>query len=177
MPNRIVTETIWTAFKHKTPASAPFAGQTSYAANGTNPTLLLRKLAGAKKIRPHRLDLSQEGVVAGGLIRCVIKIDQTDRYVSGGTPWQVKNPQMFDPSLTPEFSVLESPTVSSEAALDPVTIFDGDIFQTVTSLGLGFVFDFLPHHLLGPTGNVLIYLFAPSTAPTFVGTLEIEERD
>ena len=43
--------------------------------------------------------------------------------------------------------------------------------------GLGFVFDFLPHHLLGPTGNVLIYLFAPSTAPTFVGTLEIEERD
>ena len=172
---RIRNGTIWTCYK--TVAPATFTGQTSYAANGTTPTLLLRKASAKLWTRPMRLDLSQAGTVAGGLINIVIKIDATDRLSSGGSAWleqSVITTQSDDAS--PEFTVLDSATAMSEAATEPRTIFHGTLFQTVTASGTGFVYDFDEEDIIGPTGSLLIYTYAATTGPTWQGTLTVREE-
>jgi hypothetical protein len=168
---------LWTAWK--TVAPATFTAQTSYVANGTSPTLLLRKTAGKKLTAPVRLDVSQDGTVAGALIKCVIKTDVLDRYSSGGNLWLIGNKRRdIVATQQPEFTVYDSPTASSEAGAgaDPRTVFEGTIFQTVTGLGTNWVYDFDECDELKAAGSILIYFFAAGTAPTLRGTLLVMEQ-
>lgn len=170
---------LWTAYK--TVAPATFAGSTAYTAGGVAPTLLLRKASGSKKTRPLRLDVSQTGTVAGGLITCVIKTDAIDRYSSSGNLWLLgnKHRNVGASDVTPEFTVYDGATATNETSAtghDPRTIFEGSIFQTVTSLGTNFVYDFDDEDWLGATGSVLIYFYATGTAPTLQGTLTVVEE-
>ncbi len=167
---------LWTCFKSVTPAS--WLGSTSYAANGTAPTLLLRKAAGAARTQLLRLDISQDAPVAGGLIYCEVKLDKVDRYSAGGNLWQILAKNTYFPaSAQPEFTIYDGATATAENAggADPRTIFSGTIFQTVTGLGTGFVLDFQADDCLNGTGSVLIYLYASTTAPTWRGTLTVLE--
>jgi len=167
---------LWTCFKAVTPAS--WLGSTSYAANGTNPTLLLRKAGGGAKTQVLRLDISQDSPVAGGLIYCEVKLDRVDRYSAGGNLWLIRAKDTIVPAATqPEFTIYDGATATAENAggADPRTIFSGTIFQTVTGLGTGFVLDFQADDRLNGTGSVLIYLYASTTAPTWRGTLTVLE--
>lgn len=171
-----VAPKLWTCFKAVTPSS--WLGATSYAANGTNPALILRKAAGSARTQLIRLDISQDAPVAGGLIYCVVKLDPADRYSSGGNLWMIRAKSTIVPAASqPEFTIYDSATATAESAgsSDPRTIFSGTIFQTVTGLGTGFVLDFQQDDVLNGTGSVLIYLYAASTAPTWRGTLTVLE--
>lgn len=164
----------WSCFKSITPAT--WAGATSYAANGVSPTLILQY--NSFKVTPIRLDISQDSPVAGGLIYCVIKVDTAARYSSGGNLWLARAITDAGVSIQPSFSVYDNPTVTNEniGPANPITIFSGTIFQTVTGLGTGFVYDFPSYvYLPGPTGTLLIYLYASTTAPTWRGTLTVME--
>ncbi len=162
---------VWTCFKSASPSS--WTGQTSFSA--TTPTLLLRKAAGATRTQFRRLDISQTGTVAGGLITCVIKLDSTDRYSSGGNAWLIRAKDLTLTSASqPTFTIFDSATATAESS-NVRTIFEGTIFQTVTSLGTGFIYDFPTDDGLPATGSILIYLYASSTGPTFQGTLTVYE--
>jgi len=170
---------IWTCFK--TVAPATFLGATQYVANGIAPTLLLRKTGGVKETRPLILDLSQDGTVAGGIIKCVIKADIIDRNTTPaqGTAWRMRSTSMeVAASKQPEFTVLENAAATDEtgATADPRTIFDSTIFQTVSGLGTGFVFDFKNRVVLKSVGSLLIYIFSSTPAPTMRGTLLVAEE-
>jgi len=175
-PSKPAVVQTWTCFNAVTPTA--WAGTTSYATNGTNPALILRKLNTGTRTQMKRLDISQTGTVAGGLITCVIKLDLVDRYSSGGNLWTLRAKDVTYPSTTqPSFTLYDGATATAENAggADPRTIFAGTIFQTVTGLGTGFVYDFQPEDVLSNTGALLIYLYASSTAPSWQGTLTVIE--
>lgn len=163
----------YSCFKAITPSS--WTGQTTYGANGTSPTLLLQ--VGTYKVRFLRLDISQDTPVAGGLIYCVIKLDTSNRYSSGGNAWVTRAIGQAA-TVSPSFTIYDTPTATNEntGSSNPITIFSGTIFQTITGLGTGFVYDFPDYAFIGDsTGTLLIYLYAASTGPTFRGTLTVTE--
>lgn len=170
---------LWTAFKSVAPAT--FGGATSYASNGTNPALMLRKsvaVGTGQRTAPVRLDVSQDGVVAGGLITCVIKTDKIDRRTAGGNLWLIGNKRRdIASTVQPQFTVYDGPTTSAENAggADPRTIFEGTIFQTVTGLGTNWVYDFDESDELIDVGSILVYFYAASTAPTLHATWTVLE--
>lgn len=168
---------LWTAWKAIVPTA--FTCQTAYTANGTTPSLILRKTAGKKVTAPVRLDVSQTGVVAGGLITCVIKTDILDRYTpASGNLWLLGNKRRdIVATQQPEFTVYDGPTATAENGVgaDPRTIFEGTIFPTVTGLGTNWVYDFDECDELKAAGSILVYFFAAGTAPTLRGTLSVLE--
>jgi hypothetical protein len=173
---------LWTCYKSVTPAS--WLCQTSYAANGTTPSLILRKSVAAgtgNHTAPVRLDISQTGTVAGGLITCVIKTDTIDR-LSGttGNLWSMGNRRRnILVGVQPQFTLRDGATATAENAggADPRTIFEGTIFQTVTGLGTNWVYDFDEADQLDDVGSILVYFYASGTAPTMQGTLTVLEMN
>lgn len=162
---------VWSCYKAAVPTS--WTGQTSYVA--TTPTLIIRKAAGATRTSFRRLDISQNGVVAGALINVVIKLDTVDRYSAAGNLWLIRAKDFATPAATqPTFTIYDTATATAEAATVR-TLFEGTIFQTVTGLGTGFIYDFPAEDVLGATGSLLIYLYAGTTGPTFNGTITVYE--
>ena len=155
---------------HQTPASA-VTGQTSFVA--TTPTFLFYKTAA----QPRRLILSkwvamQTGTVAGGPIRFVIGIEETNAYDSGGTAIVPQCPNMAE-APTPGFTFRYNPTAAAADASRRY-VFSGGVGEVTGQVD---TFDFGDSIMIEGAGSIAIYTYAAATGPSWFVHFEVIEED
>ena len=154
-------------------APASYTAQTSMVA--TTPFLIFYKAAGVRKYVIRRIELSQVGTVAGGALTILVGRDTASRYSSSGTaltPQNTNREQRTD--LMDEMFVRVNATATAQvdANIDWIKAYSAQA-KVGSTINID-VEDGI--HFGASAGSLLIYVYAATTAPTFLVNADIIEE-
>jgi hypothetical protein len=147
------------SFTHQTLGST-VTGQTSLAA--TTPTFLIAQTTAGTRLTLNRIELTQDGTVAGAKIDVIVAIDTANRFSSGGATHVPQNHSARS-TVTSGATCYTNPTAS--AAGGGTRYLDGtNIAALVNTRTVLYYYD---EAQIGTTGSILIYTSAATTGPTW----------
>ena len=154
-------------------APASYTAQLSMVA--TTPFLIFYKAAGTRKYVIRRIELSQGGTVAGAALTIHVGRDTANRYASGGTALTPQNVNReYQTDLMSEMSVRVNATASAQvdANIDWIKAYSAQA-KVGSTININ-VEDGI--HFGASAGSLLIYMYAATTAPTFLVNADIIEE-